>query len=230
MESLAADGIEAAVPLVLEPGEKTKCFDELIEGLRPCARGAAGTRRCCAGAWRRRDRRSCGLCRGHRPARHAVHPGADQPACAGGFVRRRQDRHQFIARQEPDRGVSPAGSGAGRHRCSRYSSGPRVPGRLCGNGQIRIDRPAGVLRLARTNWREVFSGGEARIQAIATSCQAKADVVAADERESGARALLNLGHTFGHALEAATNTMAGGWSMAKAWRSGWCWRTSFRRG
>ncbi len=53
------------------------------------------------------------------------------------------------------------------------------------------------------NWVQVFAGGDARIEAIATSCQAKADVVAADERENGARALLNLGHTFGHALEAA---------------------------
>lgn len=42
----------------------------------------------------------------------------------------------------------------------------------------------------------------ARIQAVVTSCQAKADIVAADEREAGQRALLNLGHTFGHALEA----------------------------
>ncbi len=38
--------------------------------------------------------------------------------------------------------------------------------------------------------------------AIARSCQNKAEVVAADERESGERALLNLGHTFGHAIEA----------------------------
>jgi 3-dehydroquinate synthase len=38
-------------------------------------------------------------------------------------------------------------------------------------------------------------------QAIARSCQNKADVVEADERESGERALLNLGHTFGHAIE-----------------------------
>ncbi len=38
-------------------------------------------------------------------------------------------------------------------------------------------------------------------QAIATSCQTKARIVAADEREAGQRALLNLGHTFGHALE-----------------------------
>src|SRR5207249_4158472 len=39
---------------------------------------------------------------------------------------------------------------------------------------------------------------------VATSCRAKAAVVARDERETGERALLNLGHTFGHALEAAT--------------------------
>jgi 3-dehydroquinate synthase len=43
-----------------------------------------------------------------------------------------------------------------------------------------------------------------RRQAVAASCRAKAAVVAADEREAGVRALLNLGHTFGHALEAET--------------------------
>jgi 3-dehydroquinate synthase len=54
------------------------------------------------------------------------------------------------------------------------------------------------------NHGEVFSGGGAREHAIATSCRAKAAIVARDERENGERALLNLGHTFGHALEAAT--------------------------
>lgn len=54
------------------------------------------------------------------------------------------------------------------------------------------------------NWREVFEGGPARAKAVATSCKAKAAIVARDERESGERALLNLGHTFGHALEATT--------------------------
>ncbi|MDR0480616.1 MAG: 3-dehydroquinate synthase [Gallionellaceae bacterium] len=42
---------------------------------------------------------------------------------------------------------------------------------------------------------------EAMRYAIARSCENKAEVVAADERESGERALLNLGHTFGHAIE-----------------------------
>src|ERR1700738_1020793 len=54
------------------------------------------------------------------------------------------------------------------------------------------------------NYADIFSGGAAREHAIATSCRAKAAIVARDERETGERALLNLGHTFGHALEAAT--------------------------
>jgi len=45
---------------------------------------------------------------------------------------------------------------------------------------------------------------DAMVHAVAHSCQMKADIVARDERESGERALLNLGHTFGHALEALT--------------------------
>ena len=57
------------------------------------------------------------------------------------------------------------------------------------------------------NWQDVFSGGKSsgnssREHAIAVCCRTKADIVARDERETGDRALLNLGHTFGHALEA----------------------------
>ena len=53
------------------------------------------------------------------------------------------------------------------------------------------------------NWREIFSGGPAREHAIAVSCRMKSSIVARDERETGERALLNFGHTFGHAIEAA---------------------------
>ncbi|HLA01136.1 MAG TPA: 3-dehydroquinate synthase [Aestuariivirga sp.] len=45
---------------------------------------------------------------------------------------------------------------------------------------------------------------QARAHAIQKSCSAKAAIVAEDETEQGVRALLNLGHTFGHALESAT--------------------------
>jgi 3-dehydroquinate synthase len=44
----------------------------------------------------------------------------------------------------------------------------------------------------------------AMVYGVAHSCRMKAEIVARDERETGDRALLNLGHTFGHALEAAT--------------------------
>jgi 3-dehydroquinate synthase len=54
------------------------------------------------------------------------------------------------------------------------------------------------------NRRDIFSGGRARAEAVARSCAAKTRFVLADEKETGVRALLNLGHTFGHALEAAT--------------------------
>jgi 3-dehydroquinate synthetase len=53
------------------------------------------------------------------------------------------------------------------------------------------------------NWRKVFAGGPEREEAVRISCAAKAAIVARDETEQGDRALLNLGHTFGHALEAA---------------------------
>jgi 3-dehydroquinate synthase len=53
------------------------------------------------------------------------------------------------------------------------------------------------------NWWDVIAGGPERDMAVARSCEAKAAVVARDEREDGDRALLNLGHTFAHALERA---------------------------
>src|ERR1700728_4630063 len=67
---------------------------------------------------------------------------------------------------------------------------------------------AGFFAWLEANWRDIFSGGSAsgssaREHAVALCCRAKAAIVARDERETGDRALLNLGHTFGHALEAA---------------------------
>ncbi len=55
------------------------------------------------------------------------------------------------------------------------------------------------------NAPSLFAGdAQSRIKAITRSCEMKARIVAEDETETGVRALLNLGHTFGHALEAAT--------------------------
>lgn len=57
------------------------------------------------------------------------------------------------------------------------------------NGEALVSGPVEKSRALRT-------------EAILKSCEAKATIVAKDEKEAGARALLNLGHTFGHALEA----------------------------
>lgn len=67
-----------------------------------------------------------------------------------------------------------------------------------------IDDPE-FFRWLEGSHAEIFAGGPARIGAVAASCRAKAEVVRLDERETGSRALLNLGHTFGHAFETATD-------------------------
>jgi len=65
-----------------------------------------------------------------------------------------------------------------------------------------IDRPD-FFDWLEAHGQAVLDGDPAaRALAVGTSCRAKADIVAADETEQGRRALLNLGHTFGHALEA----------------------------
>ena len=56
------------------------------------------------------------------------------------------------------------------------------------------------------------------IQSVIRSCQNKADIVEADEFESGIRAILNLGHTFGHAIE--TDTGYGTWLHGEAIATG----------
>ena len=58
------------------------------------------------------------------------------------------------------------------------------------------------LRWIEANLNKLIGkDAEALAEAIEHSCQMKADIVALDERESGVRALLNFGHTFGHAIE-----------------------------
>ena len=68
------------------------------------------------------------------------------------------------------------------------------------------------------NLESIMAGDVANTQqAVKTSCAMKARIVAEDETETGVRALLNLGHTFGHALEAATgysNTLLHGEAVA----------------
>ncbi len=58
----------------------------------------------------------------------------------------------------------------------------------------------------QVNYQKIFAGDdETLMYIIAQSCQAKADIVTQDEKEKGLRAMLNLGHSFGHVLESDTN-------------------------
>lgn len=204
LESLAGSGIEA-MPLVLEPGEKTKRFDELVH---VCDHVLAA----------RLERGDAVLALGGGVI-------GDLSGFAAGIVRRGMG---FI--QVPTSLLAQVDSSVGGKTGINSSHGKNLIGVFhqpelvladtdvldtlpirefrAGYAEVAkyglIDRPEFFDWLEK-NWRAVFSGGEARIKAIATACQAKAEVVAADEREHGARALLNLGHTFGHALEAATD-------------------------
>lgn len=82
-------------------------------------------------------------------------------------------------------------------------------------------RDAGFFQWLEDNMpRLVAREADALAHAIAVSCENKAAVVAADEREGGQRALLNLGHTFGHALEAALGY--GEWLHGEAVAAGMC--------
>ena len=82
-------------------------------------------------------------------------------------------------------------------------------------------KDADFFQWLKTNMDALLSrDATALAHAIKVSCQTKATVVAADEKESGQRALLNLGHTFGHAIE---NVMGyGQWLHGEAVGTGMC--------
>lgn len=203
MESLKAKGI-AAVSLVLPAGEKTKSFEHLI----PVCEAILGAR------IERND------------AVIALGGGVigDLTGFAAGIARRGS---RFI--QIPTSLLAQVDSSVGGKTGINSPHGKNLIGVFHQPDLVLADTDvldtlsprefkAGYAEVAKyglidkpeffawleNNWQAVFAGGDARIEAIAISCQAKADVVAADERENGRRALLNLGHTFGHALEAAT--------------------------
>ena len=146
--------------------------------------------------------------------------GADDAARAGRLLRRRQDRRQPSGRQEPDRRLPPADRRDRRHRHAAT-----LPPR-----ELRAGL-AEVIKYGARRRRRVSSTGSRRIvdellardpaaleYAVRRACEIKAQIVAADEREQGRRALLNLGHTFGHAIE--TGAGYGDWLHGEAVAAG----------
>ncbi|MGB0466292.1 MAG: 3-dehydroquinate synthase [Pontibacterium sp.] len=83
-----------------------------------------------------------------------------------------------------------------------------LPGRELAAGLAEVIKYGLIYDADFLNWLEANMAAlnardpEALIQAIYRSCEIKAEVVEQDEKEAGIRALLNLGHTFGHAIEA----------------------------
>jgi 3-dehydroquinate synthase len=83
-----------------------------------------------------------------------------------------------------------------------------LPKRELASGLAEVIKYGIILDAAFFSWLEdnidalLALDGKAMAYCIRRCCELKAEVVAADERESGLRALLNLGHTFGHAIEA----------------------------
>ncbi|WP_229429503.1 MULTISPECIES: bifunctional shikimate kinase/3-dehydroquinate synthase AroKB [unclassified Massilia] len=82
-----------------------------------------------------------------------------------------------------------------------------LPARELSAGLGEVIKHGAILDAAYFEWIEqniaklVARDPEALAHAIARSCEIKADVVRKDEREGGLRAVLNFGHTFGHAIE-----------------------------
>jgi 3-dehydroquinate synthase len=85
-----------------------------------------------------------------------------------------------------------------------------LPDRELSAGIAEVIKYGAIRDIAFLDWLErvlprlLGRDPEALAEAVARSCAIKAAIVSLDERESGPRALLNLGHTFGHAIEAAT--------------------------
>ncbi len=201
--SLLANGIEAAA-ITLPPGERTKSFaalQEVVDGIL-----------------------SARLERGDAVIALGGGVIGDLAGFAAGIVRRGM---KFI--QMPTSLLAQVDSSVGGKTGINSAHGKNLVGVFHQPGLVLADTEtldtlpgrefrAGYAEIAKyglidrpdffawleVNWGEIFSGGPARIHAIAESCRAKAEMVARDELETGDRALLNLGHTFGHALEAAT--------------------------
>jgi 3-dehydroquinate synthase len=101
-----------------------------------------------------------------------------------------------------------------------------LPDRELSAGMAEVIKYGLIRDLAFFEWLEdvmdalLNRESNALISAIARSCQNKAEIVAQDERENGVRALLNLGHTFGHAIEAGLGY--GVWLHGEAVAAGMC--------
>ena len=108
-----------------------------------------------------------------------------------------------------------------------------LPARELASGVAEVVKYGAIRARDFFDWLEVSVDAllardpPALTHAIAESCRIKAEIVAADEREAGERALLNFGHTFGHAIEAAAGY--GEWLHGEAVAAGMVMATALSR-
>jgi 3-dehydroquinate synthase len=158
-----------------------------------------------------------GLCRGGAAAGGALRADPHDAAGAGRQFGGRQDRHQHGAGQEPCGGVPPAQSLV----LADIGVLESLPARdfLAGYGEVvkyGLLGDAAFFDWLEVNGPQLYADAGKRQRAVRRSVEMKAGIVERDETEEGERALLNLGHTFCHALEKAT-----GYSdRLLAWRGG----------
>ena len=128
----------------------------------------------------------------------AARPGADLARGAGGLRLRREDRAWTCPRARTTRACSTS-----RRRCICDPAAlETLPAEELAAGYAEVVKTA--LIAGGPLWARVRQGGEPDAGTILGCVRTKLAVVAEDERDAGRRQVLNLGHTVGHAIEAAT--------------------------
>ena len=157
--ALESAGIDCAT-IVVPPGEGSKSFatfETVCEALI-AARIERGDLVVALGGGVIGD--LAGFAAAMRAARHRLRAGADDAAGAGRFLGRRQDRHQFAARQEPDRRLPPAGAGASpTPRCSTRCRAREFRAGYAEVVKYGLIGDAAFFAWLEANWRDVFAGG-----------------------------------------------------------------------
>ena len=192
-------------PIAVPPARPRRCYRELVARLRrgrsprgssaaiSSSRSAAASSATSPASPPRSCGAACASCRCRpRSWRRSIPPSAARPASTP-------------PRQEPGRRLPPA-----EPRARRHGVLDTLPAREMRAGYAEVVKyglidDAAFFAWCEANWRGVFAGGARARRAVARRLPRQGRAWSLrDEREEGDRALLNLGHTFAHALERLT--------------------------
>ena len=190
--------LESHATYAFPPGEQEKTLERAEDVLRFLARRRRHARRHRRGAGRRCGRRPGRLLRVGLPARHALGRDPDHARRPGRLGLRREDRRRPARRRRTTSAptTSPAAV------LVDPSLLETLPPEEAAAGYAEVVKTA--LIAGGPLWARVREGGPVDDETIWRCLRTKLAVVAEDERDGGRRQVLNLGHTVGHAIEAAT--------------------------